>query len=203
MRRIRLFSKLFVLGEYDSFTDTFTFLRRHKDGSNGLFFTVGFLEHYTFEYELKRDNITPYPEGMNNLLNFESMAMSGGNATPDGCCALRLTTLVPAGGEKTITLLLSVSPSKEESVGNIVTLRQQKDNPPRQNSLSPLASDTMEARIGSSILGQLLFSFSDSKDITHYLSKNTKGQDAYGLWEFPEISRLLYTIGRRSRMSSA
>ncbi|MBC8585125.1 GH36-type glycosyl hydrolase domain-containing protein [Youxingia wuxianensis] len=174
------FSKLFVLGEYDSFTDTFTFLRRHKDGSNGLFFTVGFLEHYTFEYELKRDNITPYPEGMNNLLNFESMAMSGGNATPDGCCALRLTTLVPAGGEKTITLLLSVSPSKEESVGNIVTLRQQKDNPPRQNSLSPLASDTMEARIGSSILGQLLFSFSDSKDITHYLSKNTKGQDS--LW---------------------
>ena len=58
-----------------------------------------------------------YPEGLQNLLHFDALPFGGQTATPDGCCALRLTLTVPARGEAAATLLLSCGPVSYTHLG--------------------------------------------------------------------------------------
>lgn len=128
------FSKLFLLGSRDAATDSVSFFRRHRDGSDGLFLSAGLAERIPFDCCLRREEMTPYPEGLQNLLHFDALPFGGQTATPDGCCALRLTLTVPARGEAAATLLLSCGPSLAESAGNLAAAREERSAPrPRRS----------------------------------------------------------------------
>ncbi|MEM1484074.1 glucoamylase family protein [Oscillospiraceae bacterium PP1C4] len=170
------FAKLFLTGGRDTATDTITFSRRHRDGTDGLYLSIGFDRHYEYHFALKREDVTPYPEGLDSLLNFDTLPFEGGTATPDGCCALRLTTLVPARGENSVTLLISTAATLQESVGNLVAARERKPEP----AFSPLMNDSMTGRLGMHLLSRLLINAPDSTENLQALAENTRGQDA--LW---------------------
>lgn len=170
------FCKLFMLGGRDAATDTITFSRRHRDGSDGLFLTVGLEKQYEYAFCLQREAVTPYPVGMGALLRPDSIPMEGGTATPDGCCAMRLPLMLPPHGKSEVTLLLSCAHTKEESVGNLIAVRREKPNP----AYSPLQSDVMAGRLGALLLPKLLFAVQVCENVTTALADNTQGQPA--LW---------------------
>ena len=170
------FSKLFLLGSRDAATDSVSFFRRHRDGSDGLFLSAGLAERIPFDCCLRREEMTPYPEGLQNLLHFDALPFGGQTATPDGCCALRLTLTVPARGEATVTLLLSCGPSLAESAGNLAAAREERSAP----APSPLMGDSMAARFGLRLLPQMLFGADCGDAARAALAENTRGQDA--LW---------------------
>lgn len=170
------FSKLFLIGERDTATDSINFFRRHRDGSDGLFLSVGLAERISFDCCLRREETTPYPEGLQNLLHFDSLPFAGETATPDGCCAVRLTLTVPARGEATATLLLACGPSLAESAGSLAAAREER----AAAAPSPLMGDSMAARFGLRLLPQLLFGAESGETAKNALAENTRGQDA--LW---------------------
>ena len=170
------FSKLFVMGEHDTATDTVTFFRRHRDCSDGLHLTIGFEKSYDYAFSLKREEVTPYPDGLWNLARPDSVRLEGGTATPDACLALRLPVMLPPRGKTEVTLFLSVAPHREESVDNLVMARQQSHQP----AFSPLQNDAMAGRMGSLLLPALLFDCQENEAHSTALAENERAQD--GLW---------------------
>ena len=118
--------------------------------------------------------MTPYPDGLENLLQFDALPFNGGGATPDGCCALRATMTVPAHGEQRITLLISCAAAREDALDALAGAREKK----RAAAPAPLADDTMEARLAARLLPCLLLRASGGD--SRALLENTRGQDA--LW---------------------
>ncbi len=170
------FSKLFVCGGREQAADTVVFSRRNRDGSDGLFLTLGFDRRYSYAYALRREDVTPYPDGLQNLLRFDTLPFDGGTATPDGCCALRLSTLVPAEGEAQVTLLLSVAATLEESVGNLISVRERGVQPAQP----VLPEDSLAGRMARTFLPALLFGTGISEPIRQARAESRRGQDA--LW---------------------
>lgn len=172
------FSKLFLTGGRDASTNTLTFARRHRDGGDGIFLTVGFQEECSYVYTLKREEATPYPEGMNRLLQPDAISMEGGTATPDGCCAIRLVTALPERGQSKVTLLLSCGVSKEESIDALVSARARAKG--ARPAPSVLQNDSMTARLGSRLLPTLFFTPPFAGAQQEAVLENTRGRDA--LW---------------------
>ena len=170
------FSKLFVCGGREQAADTVVFSRRNRDGSDGLFLTLGFDRRYSYAYALRREDVTPYPDGLQNLLRFDTLPFDGGTATPDGCCALRLSTLVPAEGEAQVTLLLSVAATLEESVGNLISVRERGVQPAQP----VLLEDSLAGRMARTFLPALLFGTGIPEPIRQARAESRRGQDA--LW---------------------
>ena len=168
------FSKLFVTGERDPAADAVVFVRRHREGGEGPCLCAGFAGREAFECGLRREDMTPYPDGLENLLQFDALPFNGGGATPDGCCALRATMTVPAHGEQRITLLISCAAAREDALDALAGAREKK----RAAAPAPLADDTMEARLAARLLPCLLLRASGGD--SRALLENTRGQDA--LW---------------------
>ncbi|WP_195276482.1 GH36-type glycosyl hydrolase domain-containing protein [Anaerotruncus rubiinfantis] len=170
------FSKLFVLGERDAATDTIHFLRRHRDCTDGLHLSVGFEQTVEYNFSLRREEVTPYPDGLAHLLRFDTAPLTGKTATPDGCCALRVTLVVPAHGEETVGLLLSCAPTQAESIGNLLTIRDGG----RTAAQSLFLNRSITGRIGMEVLPDLLFGAEADETQQKALAENSRGQDA--LW---------------------
>lgn len=171
------FSKLFLVGGREESTDSILFSRRMRDGNEGLWLCVGFEKPEAYQFTLKREEATPYAAGMSHLLRPESIAMQGGTATPDGCCALRLAKVTSSKNQNEVTLLLCCGKSKEEACNTLAALRTQKSVP----STAPLANDSTAARLGMRLLPRLLFQPLLEETRKEALAENTRGRD--GLWE--------------------
>ena len=157
------YSKLFVSAKYDEQAKTLTFLRRDKDGARKIYLTVGMLQQSAeFAFETHREALMSAPGGFRDLKQFYKKRFSGGSAgselgIPDACCALRMDLYVPAGGQQQVTLLLCASRTEAEGVSSIIAMRKQGLLDEKTAAASPLLGNSLEGRLGSGILGQLLF----------------------------------------------
>ncbi|WRS28166.1 glucoamylase family protein [Oscillospiraceae bacterium MB08-C2-2] len=175
------FSKLFVSGSHSSETRTLTFTRRNRDSSNSLYLSVGFLEDIDFQFELTRENLMEAPEGLSQLLRFDRLTFTGKDGgVPDCCCALRTDVLVNPGSQRMLTLLISAAHTRTESVQNILSMRKMGPLETSAAAKSPVLGDGLSARLGSNLLGKLLFEHTSQKKTTEALGANTLGQPA--LW---------------------
>lgn len=170
------FSKLFVFGERDAVSDTIHFHRKNRDSTNGLFLCAALDGGVQYEYALRREDVTPYPEGMQNLLNFDSQTYDSKTATPDGCLALRVNVVVPARGEQTVRLYLAVSSSKEQNMTTIAAVRAEGLRP----APNPMQSGALHTQIAAQVLPRMFLSAPECEQSRHALAYNTRGQDA--LW---------------------
>ena len=177
------YSKLFVSAKYDEEARILTFLRRDKDGTRSVYLTVGLLQQSTeFAFETHREALMPAPGGFEHLKHFYKKKLSGSGANselgiPDACCALQLDLHVPAGGQQQVTLLLCASRTEAEGVNSIIAMRKQGLLDEKTAATSPLLGDSLEGRLGSGILGQILFPQRNNQEAK---LRNQLGQS--GLW---------------------
>lgn len=147
------FCKLFVTGGRDPESGDIYFSRRRRDGSAGICLAAGFLKKESYAYTLKREEATPYPDGLAHLLYSEGVQMDGGSATPDACCAMRMQIAIPARGQHDVVLLLACGESPEACAEAMKKARA-GNNP---LSALPLMNESVTARIGTRLLPALLF----------------------------------------------
>lgn len=175
------YSKLFVTSRYDKSSNTLTFSRRGKDSRTNMFLTVGLLEEIPFAFETRREAIMSAPNGLHDLLSFHKHPFSNAESgVPDACCALRFELPIASGEQGTATLLISAARSEAEGIQNIISMRMHGLLEPKHAAKSPLLSDTLEARLGATALGQLLFVTADSAENRIEKQRNKLGQNS--LW---------------------
>ncbi|MCL2578785.1 MAG: hypothetical protein FWE32_02010 [Oscillospiraceae bacterium] len=173
------FSKLFVSVRYCEDTRALIFSRRDRDNEKDFCLTVGFLDDSEFSYETRRELLMPAPGGVSELKNFYKKQFSGGTGVPDACCAISLDLSVPAGGQTSATLVLCASRTQEEGISGLVAMRKLGVLDAKNAAKSPLLGNTLEGRLGSNILGQLLFGQSHVVDPA---AKATNRLGQRGLW---------------------
>jgi len=173
------FSKLFVSAKYGDDTRALIFTRRDRESTRDMHLAVGFLDGEEFFYETRRELLMSSPGGVQELKNFHKKQFQGGTGVPDACCALRLDLSVPAGGQAQANLILSAARTEAESISGLVAMRKQGGLDAKTAARSPLLGNTLEGRLGSNILGQLLFCQSTEGD-AQAKEDNRLGQR--GLW---------------------
>jgi len=151
------FSKLFVGARYCEETRALIFTRKDRDSTRNMHLAVGFLGETEFSYETRRELLMPSPGGVGELKNFHKKKFAGGTGVPDACCALRFDVSVPAGGQTSATLLLCAAHTEQEAISVLVTMRKLGTLDAKSAAKSLLLGNTLEGRLGSNILGQLLF----------------------------------------------
>ncbi len=176
------FAKLFVTGSYDRPSRTLSFIRRSRDLSESTCLTVGFAGEHEFQYQLDRDRLLTAPGGLTGLRDFARLPFDGGAACPDAVCALRLRLALPANGQEKVVLLLSAAKSRSEGIDNIITLRRGGILEPKNAAPSPLINNTMQGRLGLSMLDKLVWGGRLTPRQARLLAQNTGGQSA--LWRF-------------------
>ena len=166
------FSKLFVAGEREENSRTLQFSRKNRDGSAGPALAAGFLEPYEYAYTLRRESVTPYPEGLGNLAFFHLAHMDGAGTAPDGCCAIKLSLTVPSAASRTATLLIAAGKTAKEASEHLLKSRGQ-EYPAARPAFS---RDTLAAQLGSRLLPFLLFPLEYGAKQTDALQENFCGQ---------------------------
>ncbi|MCL2857198.1 MAG: hypothetical protein FWE19_05695 [Oscillospiraceae bacterium] len=151
------FSKLFVGARYCEDARALIFTRKDRDSTRNMHLAVGFLGETEWSYETRRELLMPSPGGVGELKNFHKKKFSGGTGVPDACCALRFDLSVPAGGQQSATLLLCAGHTEQEAISVLVTMRGLGTLDRSSAAKSLLQGNTLEGRLGSNILGQLLF----------------------------------------------
>ncbi len=157
------YSKLFVAAKYDSESKTLIFTRRGRSGARELFLTVGFLQGIDFSFETRREALMSAPRGLEDLRNFYKREFSspgksaGELGIPDACCALRFDLTLSPGAQQQATLLLCASRTEAEGLSGILAMRGARMLRENTAAKSPLLGASLEGRLGSALLGELLF----------------------------------------------
>ncbi|MCI8650777.1 MAG: DUF3131 domain-containing protein [Anaerotruncus sp.] len=170
------FSKLFIQGERDPLDGGIYFTRRQRDARPPLWLAVGLREEVSYHCSLKREEMTPYPDGLENLLQFDTLPFSNGSASPDGCCALRLSLLLPAQGQEQVTFLLALGSTREACASLLATARARERFPAAR---ALLRGQRLDEKLGARLLPALLFGGNHASS-QQARAENTRGQDA--LW---------------------
>ena len=175
------YSKLFVQSGYNPENKTLTFCRRGRDSTVDLYLTVGFLQDVEFVYETRREALMSAPGGTRDLLRFWDKSFScADTGAPDACCALKFDLLMGAGGQAQATLLLCASRTLSEGVAGIINMRSAGLMDQKTAAKSPLLGDSLEGRLGSALLGQLLYPQAGRAVDPAARRQNSLGQS--GLW---------------------
>uniref|UniRef100_S0DDI5 Bifunctional glycosyltransferase family 84 / glycoside hydrolase family 94 protein n=1 Tax=termite gut metagenome TaxID=433724 RepID=S0DDI5_9ZZZZ len=174
------YSKLFVTSRYDPQTNTLTFKRRNRDGTENMFFTVGFLEDTAFTFETRRETLMHAPQGLVGLFGHVGKALSNNDhSVPDACCAVSMRLNIAAGGKQSVTLLACAARNQTEGIEGIISMRNIGELEPRFAAKSPILMDSLEGRLSSAVLGQILFNDMGRENTADRLQNNL-GQSA--LW---------------------
>ncbi|MFQ9871996.1 MAG: glucoamylase family protein [Oscillospiraceae bacterium] len=150
------FSKLFVTARLEKSSGVLLFQRRLRPGEAPVVLGVSFLDAGEFSYETRREKLIG-PEGGICLEQFPSWKFSGGGGVPDAVCALRRTLSVSPRGQGTLNLLLACAPSESEVLEIITRLRHEKGISQERAAVSPLAGDSLPARLMFQLLPRLLY----------------------------------------------
>ncbi len=150
------FSKLFVTARLEKSSGVLLFQRRLRPGEAPAVLGVSFLDAGEFSYETRREKLIG-PEGGICLEQFPSWKFSGGGGVPDAVCALRRTLSVSPRGQGTLNLLLACAPSESEVLEIITRLRHEKGISQERAAVSPLAGDSLPARLMFQLLPRLLY----------------------------------------------
>ena len=174
------YSKLFVTGEYAQETNTLTFKRRNRDSTENMFLTAGFLEDIPFSFETRREELMPSPNGFEALpLHAGKKLANFAHGIPDACCAVSFSISLPPGAKQTANFMLCAARSLSEGIESIISMRNMGALEPRYAAKNPMLTDSLEGRLGTALLGQLLFNAHNSDNMADKL-KNHLGQSA--LW---------------------
>ncbi|MCL2014095.1 MAG: hypothetical protein FWG69_03815 [Oscillospiraceae bacterium] len=172
------FSKLFVKIEYDRTAQVLTAERKRRKNEKTVYLAVGFLEDTAFEFETRREHILTRPYGIERLFEgfdhtFFDAESSNIAGVPDCCIAIKAKLDFPAKAQKNIRLLISAGANKKEAVQNIIKLRNSGYIEKRKSAKSPISHDSIEGRLSSVLLPQILFGKNVSGESLAAISTNT------------------------------
>ncbi|MDF2567134.1 MAG: carbohydrate binding protein, partial [Oscillospiraceae bacterium] len=175
------FSKLFLHVLYDSESNSLVAIRKQRDGGEPVFMAVGFLEDVNFEYEANRENILTTPNGMMSLFDNISKDFGKSTGTPDPAIAIKIKTQIWAHSQTDYTMIISAGKTREQATQAIIDIRTQGIIEQSQAAHSLITTDSVEGRLITSILPQLLFQKRDSKINQQAIEQNQLGKKS--LWK--------------------
>ena len=156
------FSKLFVHVTYDHTANLLLVKRKRRGDEQTVFLAAGFAENISFDFETQREKILERPRGILSLFEQVPQGKAQSAGTPDPAVLLRLKIQLPANGQADYTLLLTAGTSQEEAVRRLLDIRREGVMKPEQAAKPLIPADSLEGRLSSTILPQLLFDKRDS-----------------------------------------
>lgn len=175
------FSKLFVHISYDKASNVLLAKRKTRNDEQAPYLAVGFKQDINFEFETKRENLMERPYGITSIKNNFNNDFTRGIGTPDPCMAIRFTTDVSANSQSQYNLIISAGNSQEEAINNIIDIRNGKQNSYNHNVIDSLGYNTIEGKISSMILPQILYNKKDSKENLEAVKQNDLSPN--NLWQ--------------------
>ncbi|MCL2088430.1 MAG: DUF3131 domain-containing protein [Oscillospiraceae bacterium] len=166
------FSKLFVHVEYDKTANVITAKRKRRKNEKLIYMAVGFTEDIEFEFESRRENILSRPSYTDRLFSGFGGSFKGEGGVPDSCIAIKFPAELGPRSRKDYVMIVSAAASLEEAVENILKIRRQGGVSKEKAAKCPLVHDTIEGRLASVLLPQILFGKKDGGKNLEAVSKN-------------------------------
>ncbi len=147
-----MYSKLFLVDEWDSENRCFLFSRRNSDCNNEYGVAVGLLKNNETAHESSRENVLKPPSGIFSLGKITNLEGRRGN--PDCCGALSVKTDIDPGQKITFTLAVAMGESKEHALDTLLTVRAGRGI--NKSGENPFYSALPENTFASKILSESL-----------------------------------------------
>jgi cyclic beta-1,2-glucan synthetase len=175
------FAKLFFKMEYDEANSIVYITRKSRNDSSEIHCAIGFLQPDGFICNFSREEMLPYP--LEGKRIFENAKLLENNAChiPDPCVFIKRDLTLAPKEQKNCTLFICSALTRDELYKNIAEIREEKlvtanDVP------SPIKASSIEGRIASLILPQILFKRRDSAENDEAIAQNVLSIN--NLWEF-------------------
>lgn len=166
-----MFLNLFLHGDYDIDHKAAVFHRKDRHSDKVQYLAVGFLEFRDFMFNFSREEVLTAPHGVASAFENYDALTANARSVPDPCIFLKKPITLSPKEQKSETLFVTTSFSKEELYQNIAKIRSEKHS--SENSLpTPLTPCSMEERLSTAILPKLFFRTRDSKENDRAVQKN-------------------------------
>ena len=119
-----MYSKMFLVDEWDEENRCFLFSRRPPGNKNDYAMVVGLLENTLSEHESSREKVLKSPFGVFSLGKITEFEGVRGN--PDCCSAISVEIDIEAGKKVSFTLAVAMGESKERALDTFLAVRAGK-----------------------------------------------------------------------------
>lgn len=143
-----MFSKLFLVDEWDEENGCYLFSRRSSASENTYALAADLLKGDDVKRESSREKVLKSPCGIFSLGNITDFKGKRGN--PDCCCAFSVKISLEPGKKAAFTLAVCIGESKEEALDTLLTVRAGKNT--KKTGANPFYSAAPEDRIAARIL---------------------------------------------------
>lgn len=174
------FTRLFLQASYDRALAALIFTRRTRPAETDVSLAVGFLDETPFEYETVKYNLLELPYGIASLAQAFDRPFTGGEGVPDAVCALRVEAELAPGAQKEFAFVLAVADTPEGAASRVVAARRRGVVGYQRAARSPVATTSLEDRIGQSVLPQLFYPRREAQQALAAAAQNSLG--VHGLW---------------------
>lgn len=164
------FSKLFLKLNYDIELKAIIVSRKNRHNDDTVYCAVGFIEDIELNCILSREEIISTPDGVQGVFNNKESIIPNYNSIPDPTIFIKTNLKLASDEQKELNLFILTALDKDTLIQNISQLRHNNIIYTIPSSLIP--SSSIEGRLVSTILPQILFKKFDCKEVIKAIEDN-------------------------------
>lgn len=166
------FMRLFLKEEYDQKHNIFIISRKERHSDDTTYMAVGFIDEIDFSYSMRREDVLTRPHGVFSAFDKAEDTATSNKQVPDPCVFIKAPIALDSYGQCEHTLFMCMAMTREELLSRVAELRS--DNISRTVAANPpLVHDTIEGRLATTILPQLIYRKRDCSLNLKAIEENT------------------------------
>ena len=166
------FMRLFLKQEYDNKHKIFIISRKERHSDDTTYMAIGFIDDVHFSYSMRREDVLTRPYGVFSAFDKAEDLTTSNEQVPDPCVFIKAPIHLDAYEQCEHTLFMCMAMTKEELLSRVAELRS--DNACHNiTTKPPLVADTIEGRLATTILPQLIYKKRDCSLNLKAIEENT------------------------------